>query len=205
MHRVLLLTYHGITPHKVHLWGLKWMRHLRDGASSASMPVKQPEAVQDEESGTLLVLQGTYTFTFTFQICQHLDNSKRLLSSTWEALAPFSLGDRILLVKQSIRNSSWWSGAWWANKPGQVEWGSALQSSLTTFKYSTFVFGLYTVWDLRTRGYITNREARWAALTYTLGFGLVGAGADYTGLWYWRECVLHRTSHHSSPKPQVAV
>ncbi|KAI0836618.1 FAD binding domain protein [Hypoxylon sp. FL0890] len=46
---------------------------------------------------------------------------------------------------------------------------------------------LYSVWDLRRLGYIKTREAAKAALAVIAGQFLVGSGATWAGLWYWRE------------------
>lgn len=55
---------------------------------------------------------------------------------------------------------------------------------------ATTSMGLYTVWDLRRRGYATTRAAGTAAAGLVLGQVLVGPGASYAGLWMWREGVL---------------
>lgn len=49
---------------------------------------------------------------------------------------------------------------------------------------------LYTVWDLRRLGYVKTREACKAAAGVILGNVLVGSGATWAGLWYWREKVF---------------
>lgn len=61
---------------------------------------------------------------------------------------------------------------------------------LMAYKVATAIFGFYTVWDLRRRGYTTSAEAAGVAITF---YGLqdtCGVGAAYVGLWYWRESVL---------------
>ncbi|KAI1408058.1 FAD binding domain protein [Hypoxylon sp. FL1857] len=46
---------------------------------------------------------------------------------------------------------------------------------------------LYSIWDMRRLGYIKTREASKAALAVIAGQFLVGSGATWAGLWYWRE------------------
>ncbi|KAI1140075.1 FAD binding domain protein [Hypoxylon sp. FL0543] len=46
---------------------------------------------------------------------------------------------------------------------------------------------LYSIWDLRRLGYIKTGEAVKAALAVIAGQFLVGSGATWAGLWYWRE------------------
>ncbi|OTA87927.1 hypothetical protein M434DRAFT_80753 [Hypoxylon sp. CO27-5] len=64
----------------------------------------------------------------------------------------------------------------------------------TFFKYDmalatvSFVSSnLYSIWDLRRLGYIGTREAAKVALSVIAGQFLVGSGATWAGLWYWRE------------------
>ncbi|KAI8959570.1 putative monooxygenase [Daldinia sp. FL1419] len=46
---------------------------------------------------------------------------------------------------------------------------------------------LYSIWDLRRLGYIKTTEAIKAVLAVVSGQLLVGSGATWAGLWYWRE------------------
>lgn len=52
------------------------------------------------------------------------------------------------------------------------------------------MFLLYTVWDIRSLGYITTATARNVAAAVLVGEVLVGPAATYAGLWYWRESVF---------------
>jgi hypothetical protein len=49
---------------------------------------------------------------------------------------------------------------------------------------------LYSVWDLRRIGYIRTRTAAMAAAFVMTGWLVVGPGATWAGLWYWREIIL---------------
>ncbi|KAK7427294.1 hypothetical protein QQZ08_006231 [Neonectria magnoliae] len=56
------------------------------------------------------------------------------------------------------------------------------------------IYNLYSVWDLRRAGYITNRDTFWAVLSIVVGQVVVGPGATWAGLWSWRESVLSSVS-----------
>lgn len=56
------------------------------------------------------------------------------------------------------------------------------------------LFLLYTVWDIRSLGYITTPTARKVAAGVLMGQILVGPAATYAGLWYFRECVFEDLS-----------
>lgn len=65
-------------------------------------------------------------------------------------------------------------------------------ASTALYAGATLGFGLYTAWEMRRRGHATGREAGGAALGVVAGLGLLGPGATYAGLWWWREGVLAR-------------
>lgn len=52
------------------------------------------------------------------------------------------------------------------------------------------IFLLYTVWAIRSNGYITTQTAQKVAVAVLVGQVVVGPPATYAGLWYWRETVL---------------
>lgn len=68
-------------------------------------------------------------------------------------------------------------------------------SSMSLYAGATFGYGLYTVWNLRRRGYATTRDASKAVLGFLSGQVLFGPGATYAGLWLWREGVLTGGTH----------
>ncbi|CAH0023459.1 unnamed protein product [Clonostachys rhizophaga] len=47
--------------------------------------------------------------------------------------------------------------------------------------------GLYSIWDLRRLGYVETKDALIAGASTIAGQLLVGPGATWAGLWYWRE------------------
>lgn len=61
-----------------------------------------------------------------------------------------------------------------------------LAAAFTTW----FISNIYSVWDLRRFGYITTRDGLICALSVVAGQALVGPGATWVGLWYWREGVI---------------
>ncbi|KAK2604067.1 hypothetical protein N8I77_007026 [Diaporthe amygdali] len=70
-------------------------------------------------------------------------------------------------------------------------------STLALYAGATLGFGLYTIWDLRRRGMITNTDTKKAAVGAITGQVLFGPGATYAGLWWWREGVLARVATSS--------
>lgn len=161
--------------------GVRWLRRKW---SSKSTNVEATTEAQDAQiNPDLPALKKTYSMMLAFQTAQHLYFAAEALRMLLEALAPFSLHDRITLLMNAR------SG--FASFIVEAEQGSAhaLGSSLTLFMSSTLAFLLYTVWDLRRRGYITNREAVKACLG--LSATPIGPGAAYAGFWLWRENILH--------------
>ncbi|VUC24516.1 unnamed protein product [Clonostachys rosea] len=55
---------------------------------------------------------------------------------------------------------------------------------------SIVLSNLFSVWQLRTSGYIGNCDAIKGAVAVIIGQALVGPGATWAGLWAWREGVL---------------
>ncbi|KAG7142830.1 hypothetical protein HYQ45_000923 [Verticillium longisporum] len=53
---------------------------------------------------------------------------------------------------------------------------------------------MYSIWDLRRLGYIKTLEAIEVAVSVVAGQVLVGPGATWAGLWYWRESVIANQS-----------
>lgn len=52
---------------------------------------------------------------------------------------------------------------------------------------ATVLFGLYSVYDLRSKGLVTTQDAFRAVAAFLLAQPLVGSGAGLVGLWWWRE------------------
>jgi hypothetical protein len=56
------------------------------------------------------------------------------------------------------------------------------------------VWCIYTVFELRRLGYITTASAKTSSLAIFGSSILLGPGATYVGVWYWREKVIARLS-----------
>lgn len=116
------------------------------------------------------VLQTAYAMSFAIQAAQHIYTLARafIASSAGQLSLTAAMGN--LFLKPTV--------------PGQR------YSSIALYAGATLGFGLYTVWDLRRRGYTTDRVASKAAIGFVSGQVLFGPGATYAGLWWWREGVL---------------
>ncbi|KAG8166039.1 hypothetical protein KVR01_004591 [Diaporthe batatas] len=68
-----------------------------------------------------------------------------------------------------------------------------MYSSLALYSAATLGFGLYTVWELRRRGLVSDKDAKKSAAGVIAGQVLFGPGATYAGLWWWRHGVLYKT------------
>lgn len=172
---------------------VKWLRRKW---KTKSAPVKEATNVQAAQTGfDLPILKTAYSMMLAVQTFQHLSGVVEPLHMMYETMAPFSWPDRFTLLMNARPSSiSYLFG---------MEQGPSfsIARSLTLFTFSTAAFLLYTVWDLRRRGYITNREAVKAVLG--LSAAPIAPGAAYVGLWLWREKILYRVSHHSRPKSHI--
>ncbi|PSN72628.1 FAD/NAD(P)-binding domain-containing protein [Corynespora cassiicola Philippines] len=52
---------------------------------------------------------------------------------------------------------------------------------------ATVLYGAYSVFDLRQKGRVTSKEAIFATLAFLGSQVLIGPGAAFVGLWWWRE------------------
>lgn len=60
-----------------------------------------------------------------------------------------------------------------------------------TIAFTTwFISNIYSIWDLRCFGYIKTQDGLICVLSVVAGQILVGPGATWAGLWYWREGVI---------------
>lgn len=163
--------------------GVRWLRRKWH---STSAPVKERTKEQYVQAGLdLPALQASYSMMLVLQAGQQLPGVIEALRILYDVLEPFSWPDRLALLIMNAR-------------PGSIshilgteqEPSFSIGSSLTLFISSTMAFLLYNVWDLRRRGYITNREAVKTALG--LSAAPIAPGAAYAGMWLWRENVLCR-------------
>ncbi|RYP57779.1 hypothetical protein DL770_010584 [Monosporascus sp. CRB-9-2] len=127
------------------------------------------------ETHDVPLLKSVYTYAFAVQATAHIAS----LAYAWHHPAI------------SIRNTFFGL----PNLLG-ADWSlPSLEAKLAVFfKYDMLfavagIFGgnLYSIWDLRRLGNIKTKEAVKAALSVVAGQFLVGSGATWAGLWYWRE------------------
>lgn len=166
---------------------VRWLRRDKDGLKTGKADDKTKKALKsDDETSNHLstgvpALRTAYAVTFAIQAAQHIYTLARafLISSANRPLSfTASLGN--LLTTPTI--------------PGQL-----LLPSVALYAGATLGFGSYTVWDLRRRGYTTNLGAGRAALGVAVGQVLLGPGATFAGLWWWREGVLAGCAHRLGP------
>ncbi|GME28065.1 FAD binding domain-containing protein [Neofusicoccum parvum] len=69
-----------------------------------------------------------------------------------------------------------------------------LKYDMLVFFAAVLVWCLYSVYDLRRMGYVTTGAAVGAAALVLGGQVVLGPGASYAGLWYWREFVISGVS-----------
>lgn len=156
----------------------KMMRYIRRRAGPRRRDKAAPEARQSPEvrdsSDVLRSLKLAYAVSFAIQAAEHLYTIARGVIQTPGGQGSLSSAMGSLLTYSAV--------------PGQR------YSSLSLYAGATLGFGLYTVWDLRRRGLVTNTETRRSAIGVLAGQVLFGPGATYAGLWWWREGVLARSS-----------
>lgn len=169
---------------------VKWFRGRPD--LKAERPVGKETLEMNESdhySPEPSALKTAYATAIGLQALYQIFDLARLMRGVWDVVGQFPSEERLFVVteaaKMAVQEQS--LGSW------------ALKKPLTLYRIATFVFGMYTVWDLRRRGYATSREATWAALSFWTGSELCGVGAGYAGLWYWRESVLDRLWHRATP------
>ncbi|KAI0168937.1 FAD binding domain protein [Hypoxylon sp. FL1284] len=95
--------------------------------------------------------------------------------------------------------------------PFESEWAISTTSiKIAVFLKYDFVisflaiagYGLYAIWTLRKRGYVTTLGAAAPALLYLLGQVVVGPGTALIALWSWRESALADLSTVNKPPPE---
>lgn len=163
--------------------GVKWLRRKWN---SSSTPAKEKETTNAQDaqiSPDLPAPKNSFSMMLAFQTFQHLYFAAEALRVLLKALAPFSLYDQIALL---VNARSDFASSFLEAEQGP---GQAIGGSLTLFMSSTLVYLLYTVWDMRRRGYITNGEAVKACVGLSDATP-IAPGAAYTGFWSWRESKL---------------
>jgi hypothetical protein len=138
----------------------------RDKATSEDTKPNQSHARLD----ILQSLRSAYAVSFSIQATQHLYTIARKVIQTPRGQRSVVAALGHLMTYPTV--------------PGHK------YSSLALYSVATLSFGLYTVWELRRRGMVSNRDAKRSAAGVLAGQVLFGPGATYAGLWWWREGVL---------------
>jgi len=124
------------------------------------------------------VLKSVYRYTFAMQASTHFailmyahhHSIISIKSIMFGLLSFFQSGGNISRVKSRVTISLWYDMA---------------------IAVAVWLLGnLYAIWNLRRLGYIKTRDVHAPVLGIMAGQILVGPGATWVGLWYWREGVL---------------
>ncbi|KAL2672300.1 hypothetical protein Neosp_013002 [[Neocosmospora] mangrovei] len=150
--------------------GSRWWKAKRQPEKEDEETIYDRYKTKDVEP-----LKAVYTYVFAVQATAHIAS----LAYAWQ-----HPGINVYKTFVGLPN------------PFKAEWGlSTLAEKLAVFfRYdmalATAAFvssNLYSIWDLRRLGYIRTCEAVKAAVGVVAGQILVGSGATWAGLWYWRE------------------
>ncbi|KAJ3550354.1 hypothetical protein NM208_g23 [Fusarium decemcellulare] len=129
------------------------------------------EAAMDRYKGKdLPLLRFTYRYFFVVQAMIHL---AVLLSAQPGISLKASVAHRI-------------DEALWLFKPNNVGVAATRSITETTWLFSN----IYSAWNLRRLGYVTTSQIIAAISAISVGQVLVGPGATWLVVWYWRETVL---------------
>lgn len=145
---------------------------------STSDDVKQEEkkiSAKDELVRDVATLKSVYIYAFAVQATAHIAT----MAYGWHHTG-LSLAD-IFFKFPTPFNPDW-------KLPSLTAQLSSFFKYNMAFAVAGYVGGnLFSIWDLRRQGYVKTREAVTAALSVVAGQFLVGPGATWAGLWYWRE------------------
>jgi hypothetical protein len=127
------------------------------------------------ETKDVSALQSVYTFAFAVQATAHIAS----LAYGWSH-------PDVSLFKTFLDFPNIFKADW--SLPSL----SAKVATMLKFDQAFATVGylgsqLYSIWDLRRLGYIKTDEAIKAGFTTLAGQWVVGSGATWAGLWYWRE------------------
>ncbi|KAK7217804.1 hypothetical protein V2G26_005807 [Clonostachys chloroleuca] len=123
----------------------------------------------------LPILRSVYTYAFATQATVHIAS----MAYAWSH-------PNISLFKSFLQVPNPFISDW--NLPNLgAKLGTFFKYDMLLFTASSLATGLYSIWDLRRLGYVTTADAFTAFLGTVAGQFLVGPGATWSGLWYWRE------------------
>ncbi|KAF9876991.1 FAD binding domain protein [Colletotrichum karsti] len=75
-------------------------------------------------------------------------------------------------------------------KPSDVGSAGLFAGGSALYGLASVALSLYLTWDMRARGFLTNKQSGVAGLVSVAGNLLFGPGAALSGFYYWREDVL---------------
>lgn len=167
--------------------GAKAIRFVRERRGSG-LSTGEEEAVAAEASeqpdAEVPALKTAYAVAFGLQAIKHLSTVPWVLQCYENITSRLSRSAAVSAVRASKTLERGLSDAM-ATEP------------LPYYKLATGIVGLYEVWDLRRRGYVTTRESIQAAVIFGGALHFCGVGAGYAGLWYWRENIRDRLRQRS--------
>ncbi|RYP49832.1 hypothetical protein DL768_004524 [Monosporascus sp. mg162] len=147
----------------------KWKR----GCQS---PTKSEERGLDRyETHDVPLLKSVYTYAFAIQAMAHITS----LAYAWHHPS-LSIRNTFFSLPNLLR-------ADWSLPSPEAKLAVFFKYDMLFAVISFVGSNLYSIWDLRRLGYIKTKEAVKAALSVVAGQFLVGSGATWAGLWYWRE------------------
>ncbi|VUC28806.1 unnamed protein product [Clonostachys rosea] len=123
----------------------------------------------------LPILKSVYTYAFATQATVHIAS----MAYAWSH-------PNISLFKSFLQVPNPFISDW--NLPSLgAKLATFFKYDMLLFSASSLATGIYSIWDLRRLGYIKTTDAFTALFGTLVGQFLVGPGATWAGLWYWRE------------------
>ncbi|KAK1961078.1 FAD/NAD(P)-binding domain-containing protein [Colletotrichum sublineola] len=153
----------------------KYMLDRHHGLSRGGKSKRRPDAEETDESldryktHDMPYLRATYLCAFAVQAVAHVASG-----------APFLTSQTLLgALTDAVTSPSAFLGSL-----ASLSSGASLACGVWVLQ------NLYAIWDMRRAGYIKTFSALKAAVGVALGQVLVGPGATWAGLWYWRDEVF---------------
>ncbi|KAF4334853.1 FAD binding domain protein [Fusarium beomiforme] len=137
---------------------------------------EKQENIKDRyEAKDLNALQSVYTFAFAVQATAHITS----LAYGW-GNPDVSLFDTFLSLPNMFETD-------WSLPSLGAKLAALCRYDLVFATVGYLGSQLYSIWDLRRVGFVRTDEAVKAGLLTLAGQWIVGPGATWAGLWYWRE------------------
>jgi hypothetical protein len=172
-----------VTPALVALYaaGTRWLN--RSGLSDKKTAQVEEEEIFEYTSGKdLAALKSAYAYAFAIQATSHI-----LTLAYIHYSSAFSLFDIFLSLPNPLLEE--WTTIDIASRAFMF-----MKYDLAIAAAASLCFHLFMVWRLRSIGYIRSSQAIKTSIAVIMGQVVVGPGATWAGLWYWRENVFARLS-----------